>query len=139
MNDMHELIEEALIERVLGFLLWAGPLLGLGLGAGWGWWRRRWVEGLGKGLFLGLMGPLSWGMWRLYAYLTRYDPRTDYFGLERVDVFFLNLFLFAVVGSGLGWLWSILFPPEGEEKEDEEGRRKASCTEGGGNDGPSVP
>jgi len=127
MEPMRELIEEATVERAMLLLLGGGIPAGLLLGGLWGWRRHRLREGLGKGFFLGLLGPLTWGMWRLYSYLTRYDPRTDYFGLERVDVFFLNLLLFTAVGAGLGWLWACLFPPAPkenlsvEEREDGEG------------------
>jgi hypothetical protein len=107
MDDMRELIDERAVAQVLAALAIAGPLAGLALGALWAGVRRaRLGLGLGRGLALGLLGTLTWAMWQLFGWLTRYqpaaDPKNDYFGLERVDVLLLNVVIFAAVGAAVG-------------------------------------
>lgn len=69
------------------------------------------VGGLAKGRLafwarrasaVGLAGPIVFGMWRLYSYLVRYDPKSGYFGLQSVKVLLLCILLFVVVGALLG-------------------------------------
>jgi len=107
MDEMKELLDEATVERVIALLGLVGPLLGLAGGLLYG--RLRRLE-LGfaavRGLLVGLLGTLTWVMWRLFSYLVRYqpapDPKQDYFGLERVDVLLLNMVLFIAVGVAVG-------------------------------------
>jgi hypothetical protein len=107
MNEMRELIDEQSVERALLALVAVGPLLGLLIGALLAAARRGPMKVLlGRGLALGMLGPLTYLLWRLFSYLVRYapapDPRNDYFGLERVDVLLLNCVLFASVGAAVG-------------------------------------
>lgn len=102
MNDWPEIIDERTFEALLRTLAVIGPLLGLAAGA-WGGARR---ERLLRGLAVGSLGPLTWGLWRLYSYLVRYDPQSHYFGLEKVSVLGLNLLIFTAVGGVLGLLWA---------------------------------
>ena len=109
MGDMKELIDEVLVERAMFALLFVGPLAGLAGGALWSALRRqRLAFGAGRGLALGLLGPLVTGLWHGYSYLVRFepasDPSHDYFGLERVDVLLVNIVLFALVGWAVGSL-----------------------------------
>lgn len=109
MDEMKELIDERMVEQVIGAIAVLGPVLGLiggllssrkhGRPAAWG---------LSRGLGLGLLGTLVWALWRLYSWLVRFqpapDPAQDYFGLERVDVLLLNIVLFVAVGAAVGYL-----------------------------------
>ncbi len=109
MDEMKELIDERLVERVILLLGVAGPVVGLVGGAGYSAWRRQSLRGgLLRGLLVGLAGPLLLGLWRLYSWLVRYqpaaDPKDDYFGLERVDVLLLNVAIFVTVGALVGWM-----------------------------------
>ncbi|HAZ64928.1 MAG TPA: hypothetical protein DCZ72_15145 [Armatimonadetes bacterium] len=109
MNTPAEMISEAQVERLMLTLLWLGPLLGLAGGLVWAAARRvALAMGARLGLWVGLLGPLVWVLWRVFAWLTRFrpgaTPDADYFGLERVDVLLGLVVLFIVVGAGVGWL-----------------------------------
>ncbi|HIE51815.1 MAG TPA: hypothetical protein EYP85_08655 [Armatimonadetes bacterium] len=116
---MRELIEEQTVETLMRTLAWAGPLAGLLVGILLGVPRRQIGLLAFKGLAVGCLGSLNWGLWRLYSYLTRYDPQTGYFGLERVDVLLLNLAIFAGVGLLLGIIWAWLSPPPPPQPPEE--------------------
>jgi hypothetical protein len=74
-------------------------LLGGGLG-----WRTLGPRGL-AGL---LLGPLTFGLWQFHVWITRYDPNTGYFGLDKVKVWIFEVFLFVALGTALGIFWGRL-------------------------------
>ena len=107
MDPMKELIDESTVERAMLALVVAGPLLGLVGGLGWSALRRTSARvGVVRGLAVGLSGPLVWVLWRLFSWLTRFqpaaNPEQDYFGLERVDILLLNTVIFVAVGAVVG-------------------------------------
>ena len=117
MDPMKELIDEQTVEHVMLALLVAGPLLGLAGGLVWSLARRGALRlALGRGLCYGLAGPLVWALWRLFSWLTRFQPgptpEQDYYGLERVDILLLNVAIFVAVGVVLGLLWRRLGGPQ---------------------------
>ncbi|HEX8552084.1 MAG TPA: hypothetical protein VF681_11085 [Abditibacteriaceae bacterium] len=64
---------------------------------------------LGKrGLVFGLVGPLIYGAWRVHSYVTRYDPQSGYFGLDKVSVLLLEVVAALVIGVALGRAWNVL-------------------------------
>jgi hypothetical protein len=91
---MQELVSPAQSETLV--LLMAGVLL-LG-GALWGAKERG-----APGVLLGLLGPLVYGLWQFHKWITRYDPQTGYFGLDKVWVLLLEVALFVVLGTVLGF------------------------------------
>ena len=93
---MKELISPAQSEVVIAAL---ALLLTLGLGVG-GWFVAR-----GRGAVAALVGPLVWLAWQAHKYATRYDPRTGYFGLDKVSVLVVEIVVFVAVGAALGWAW----------------------------------
>lgn len=109
MPTWNELIDlrrfDALMRAVAVVLPVVGVLLGLAMGAA----RRALGEGLKRGVALGLLGPVGYGLWRLFAWLVRYDPQTGYCGLHRVSVLLLNVLLFVLVGTILGVLYGRLW------------------------------
>jgi len=99
MDDMKELISPQQSETlILAFAV----LLTL-VGAGLGYRELR-----TKGLLAGLAGPLVFCLWQMHKYVTRYDPQTGYFGLDKVKVLVGEVVLFVVLGALLGWFWSAL-------------------------------
>lgn len=94
---MRELVSPSQSETIV--LLMAGVLL-LG-GALWGA-KKRGVPGV----LLGLFGPLVYGLWQFHKWITRYDPQTGYFGLDKVWVLLLEVALFVVLGAVLGIILS---------------------------------
>lgn len=104
---MKELVSPQQSETLV---LIAALLLSLG-GAAWAY-RAVGV----RGLWMILSGPLVWAAWQGHKYLTRYDPQTRYFGLDKVKVLLLEVVLFVVGGAMLGWVWSkITAPPQKHE------------------------
>ncbi len=62
---------------------------------------------LGKrGLTAALAGPLVWLLWQAHKYVTRYDPQSGYFGLDKVNVLLGEVVAFIVLGAFLGWAWN---------------------------------
>jgi len=120
---MEEIIDERTVETIMFTLLWAGPVLGVGIGLLVGAVRKQLCRDALYGLALGCLGILNFGLWKLYSYLVRYDPKTGYHGLERVDVLLLNVAIFCGVGVLLGLIWGWVAPrkPEMEEAEATEG------------------
>lgn len=94
--QQHELISPAQSEQLV--LIAAGLLLLVG--AAWGY------RALGaRGALAGLPGPLLWAMWQGHKWITRYDPKTDYFGLDKVWVLLFEVVLFVAIGAALGFAW----------------------------------
>jgi hypothetical protein len=89
-------------EQADSIVLLAAMVLLLG-GALWGW------KTLGsRGVIAGLLGPLVFGLWAFHKWITRYDPQTGYFGLDKVKVLLLEIVLFVVLGAVLGVVWGNL-------------------------------
>ena len=96
---MQELISpsqsDQLILLICGVLLISGALYGAKhLGA--------------RGVLLGLIGPLVFGLWQGHKWITRYDPQTEYFGLDKVWVLMLEIVLFVALGAAAGIVWKKL-------------------------------
>jgi hypothetical protein len=98
-SQMKELISPAqsdVLMNLLAFVLLVG-------GALWG------MRVLGKrGAVVGLVGPLLWILWQGHKWITRYDPQTGYFGLDKVWVLALEIVIFVTLGAALGWAWKKL-------------------------------
>ena len=96
-NIMQELISPAQSEKLV--------LLGALLLALWGAVSGYRALGV-KGLLGFVPGLLIWPLWQMHKYVTRYDPQTGYFGLDKVKVLFCEAILFIVIGAVMAWLWS---------------------------------
>ena len=59
-----------------------------------------------RGLIAAVPGLLIFPLWQLHKYLTRFDPATGYFGLDKVKVLLGEVVLFTVLGAVLGWAWA---------------------------------
>ena len=106
MNEMQELVSPQQSET---FVLLAAILI-MVVGAGLGY------RAIGaRGVLAGLCGPLVWGLWQMHKYVTRYDPQTGYFGLDKVKVLLGEVVLFVVLGAALGWAWSTLVSKSGNK------------------------
>ena len=96
---MHELISPQQSET----LIIAASLLLAMVGAAWGWRAAG-----ARGIVAALAGPLVWLLWRGHVWLTRFDPQSGYFGLDKVGVLAGEAVGFIVLGAMLGWMWSRL-------------------------------
>lgn len=70
------------------------------VGASAGWYAAG-----KRGLAAGLLGPLVAGLWVFHRWITRYDPETGYFGLDKVWVWGVEVILFIALGVALGIGW----------------------------------
>jgi len=101
MGEAREIIDAAVVDRYLQVAAVVLPAVGV-LVVAVGALARRRLAHFAAGIGLVVAGPLVFGMWRLYCYLVRYDPRSGYFGLEKVKVLLLSVLIFAAVGGLLG-------------------------------------
>jgi hypothetical protein len=104
MEDAGELINLAVVERVILALALALPLLGLLGGLAWGASHRRVAAGAVRGFALGFSGPAILVLWRVY------NAITDHYGLDSVQGLLINLSLFVAIGIGAGLLIGFLRP-----------------------------
>ncbi|HEX8834061.1 MAG TPA: hypothetical protein VF719_07660 [Abditibacteriaceae bacterium] len=58
-----------------------------------------------RGWIFASLGPLIYVLWRAHTWVTRYDARSGYFGLEKVTVLLGEIFAFVVLGVVLGSVW----------------------------------
>ena len=58
-----------------------------------------------RGMLLGLIGPLVFGLWQFHKWITRYDGQREYFGLDKVWVLLLEMVLFVALGAAVGIVW----------------------------------
>lgn len=86
-------------ERAALLVLFAAIALSV-LGAVLGFWKAR-----ARGLSAILVGPLIYGMWFFHNWITRYDPNSGYFGLDKVAVLAGECVLFVGAGAVLGLVW----------------------------------
>ncbi len=115
MQELVNLETFALTIHRLALLL---PVLGLAGGCLIGLWRRSLADGAVKGLAVGLVGPVIWLLWLLFAHLVRYDPQTGYCGLHRTAVLWLSMAVFVIAGIVLGLFYGRLFRPPGPTTQD---------------------
>ena len=70
-----------------------------------------------RGIALGLVGVLVYASWQLHKYVTRFDPQTGYFGLDKVNVLLLEVVAVVIIGATLGVLWSKITESKIKETE----------------------
>ena len=107
MSQLHELISP---QQADWLVLLASIALAL-VGAAAGFWAAR-----TRGLVAALCGPLVFVLWQGHKWLTRYDPESGYFGLDKVWVLGLEVVIFVALGAALGKIWSRVTAPKIEEK-----------------------
>lgn len=94
---MRELISPAQCEVLVAI---AAVVVMMG-GAAYGWHKAK-----AGGLWLGALGPLLYAAWRDHTYLTRFDPDTGYFGLDKVSVLVFEAVLAIALGTAVGKVWN---------------------------------
>jgi hypothetical protein len=109
MNDYHEIVDLGQFARAVQALAIAMPLAAVLIGLIVGAARKQLVARLVRGVAVGLLGPIIYGLWLLYSYNIRYDPQTGVAGLHRVSILLVNVAVFAVVGVLLGLAYSRVF------------------------------
>jgi glucose dehydrogenase len=108
MSNLDELISPQRSDMIVIFASIALTLIGAGLG----FWAAR-----TRGLIAALGGPLVFGLWQFHKWITRYDPQTGYFGLDKVWVLGLEIVVFIALGVVSGLVWSRVIAPKIQEKE----------------------
>jgi predicted PurR-regulated permease PerM len=92
-------------ERANQLVLWAAIALSV-LGAALGFWAAK-----ARGLVAILAGPLVFLLWQGHQWITRYDPQSGYFGLNKVWVLALEVVIFVALGALCGWIWNRVIAP----------------------------
>jgi len=65
-----------------------------------------WRKAKTGGVWLAALGPALYAAWRGHVYLTRYDPQTGYFGLDKVSVLLVEVVLAVALGTAVGKVWN---------------------------------
>jgi len=73
------------------------------IGAAWGYFAAG-----KRGVLAALCGPLLWLLWQGHKWITRYDPQSGYFGLDKVWVLVVEVVVFVALGLALGALWNTI-------------------------------
>ena len=100
-------LQELISPQQSNFLILVAALALSILGAGIGFWAAR-----TRGLILVLAGPLVWGLWQFHLWMTRYDPQSGYFGLDKVWVLAVEIVVFIALGAVLGRMWNRVTAPK---------------------------
>ncbi len=93
---MKELMDRAMVERVMLFLAIGGPLVGLIIGIMLGAHKRCSLPTVAVGTLTGALGSVAYGMWKAY------NAIADALGLDSVAALALQAAMFAAVGCILG-------------------------------------
>ncbi len=104
MEEMRELVDirtvQTAVYAMAGVMVVAGIAVGAVVKSKLGSAKLALIRG---GLVASL-GPMLFVAWHLYSHLTRYDPETGYFGLDKVWVLALCMVIFIAGGVGFGFL-----------------------------------
>lgn len=109
-KDMRELIDAETAERIVDIVVSAIFFASMaGLMASIPVSTRSRLGGIRITMnfaYVGMIAPAVALLWGAYNWHCRYDPRTDYFGLEKVRVLGVNFAMFLATGAALGVLWA---------------------------------
>ena len=100
---MQELVSPAQSDKLV---MMAVPLIGL-ICALWAWR----TAGQRAAMLALIPALLLYPLWMFHRWITRYDPQTGYFGLDKVWVLLLEVVLFIALGTIVGAAWSKLVRP----------------------------
>lgn len=104
-------LQELISPEQSNFLVICASLALSVVGAGAGFWAAK-----TRGLVLIFCGPLVWLMWQFHVWITRYDPQSGYFGLNKVWVLALEVAVFVALGAFCGWIWNRVIMPKNRGK-----------------------
>jgi hypothetical protein len=95
-GDLREIVDTEQVSRLFALLAFLLPPLCLLSGWWYGSRRASPRRGAATGLFVGLLGPLNWALWRVYNVIT------DANGLDTTRNLIINLVVFLAVGAITG-------------------------------------
>ena len=93
---MKELVDPALVEKLLLFAAVAGPLFGVIIGTVLGAHERCAWPTMLEGALIGALGTVAYGMWKAYGAIT------NTLGLDSAWNLLAQLVMFAILGAALG-------------------------------------
>jgi hypothetical protein len=104
MEQMREIVDIRTVDAAIriGGAVWFGACLLVG--AVVMVCARRGAGPLIRGLFVSLIGPVVVGLWLLHSWMTRYDPQTGYYGLDKVWVLVVSAVVFVAIGAAYGYV-----------------------------------
>jgi hypothetical protein len=83
-------------------LIAIGTLAAVVIGALWGYK----TAGLRGAIVAAVCGAVVEPLWQAHKWLTRFDAKSGYFGLQSVWVLLGEVVLFIALGAGIGMMWS---------------------------------
>ncbi|MFQ3548683.1 MAG: hypothetical protein SNJ70_02890 [Armatimonadota bacterium] len=95
---MHELINYQSANKYLFFLAVFSPFFGLMVGGVFGAHDKKIWPKMLSGFIMGMLGTVSYGLWKLYNVIT------DYFGVDSLFNMILQIVLFALLGMFAGYV-----------------------------------
>jgi len=110
-NDMRELISAETAERAINIavrIIFCTTMAGIVVSSG----LRR-IRIVMVFAYAAVTAPVIVGLWSAYNWHCRYDPVTDYFGLEKVRVLGVNFAMFIATGVAMGILWALMTAKHG--------------------------
>ena len=87
MDNMHEMVSEQAVNQAMLAIAIIAPILGALIGLVVGLVRKRLIEVV-RGLMVGCLGTVAWGMWQAY------NAVTARFGLDTVKNLGINAAMF---------------------------------------------
>jgi len=99
---MKESIDAGTVDRCLRLLAIALPVAALCAFVVFGRLRKGLTLPTAAIGLAGIAGPVLYALWRFYVWMVRYDPKSGYFGLERVWVLLACIAVFVLVGGLFG-------------------------------------
>ena len=116
MEEMRELVDIGTAQTVVyvaaAVLIVAGIVVGVVLRA------RSARLALIRGGLVSVLGPMIAAAWHLYLHMTRFDPETGYFGLDKVWVLVVCVIVAIGVGAGYGYVAGRAWrPTEGDSAQ----------------------
>ena len=124
MEEMREIVDIDAVDTAVKVAAIAFPLLCMAVAAGVGWARGSLRPSLLRGAALAVLGPLVLVGWWYHLWITRYDPETGYFGLDKVWVLVVSFLLFVAAGAAYGiiagriWAAASAAPTEAESTDE---------------------
>jgi len=97
------LLNEQVVNSAFRWFAVLGPFVGLMTGYFWGIVRGQAGQCIIRGLAIGCLGPVILVLWLLY------NINVNYFGLDTVKNLAVNLILFIIAGTILGFVYRYVF------------------------------
>lgn len=130
MEEMREIVDINAVDTAIKVAAIAFPLLCMAVAVAGGSARGSLRPSLLRGASVAVLGPLVLVGWLYHTWITRYDPETGYFGLDKVWVLVVSFLLFVAIGAAYGIIagrvWAATTPAPTEAESTDEANEASS-------------